>query len=123
MHVIIRLSKAGLKAELKADAAKPYGERLNPNNSGEYQHDIRPETPEQRAIVEALELKELDWVLTLNKSGFIRLGNFVPSTITRQPLIVPIAYDAPPTDDDAWQQLAVMASQRSELVNPSGMVF
>lgn len=109
MHVIIRLSQAGLKAE----NAKPQEERVRvKSNTDEYNHYMTPETPEQQATED-----------TLAETQPLRLGNFTPSTITRQPLVIPVAYDAAPTNEEVWQQLEVMASQFPAAVNDAITAF
>lgn len=119
MYVIIKLSEAGMKAE----AAKPREDQVHyDNRNGDYSHSIRAETPEQQAVCDALELKD-NCSLELAFTGVTRLGNLTPSKFTRQPLLAPIAYDAPPTNEEVWQQLAVMAQQRVDMLNPSGMKF
>lgn len=118
MQVIIRLSKAGQAAEAK----KSPPERIEVAGSGEYRQAL-PEgrTEEQQAVLDVLACPGSIQFVQGNNS--IRLGDFVPSTITRSPLVKPIAYDAPPGDEQIWQQLERMASQLPDMVNPSGLAF
>lgn len=118
MQVLIRLSPVGLAAQ---SAATLEARKHMHRSDNEYLHELQI-TPEHQSVADRLALEE-GRNLDFRFSATIRLGNLVPSTITREPLLFPIAYDAPPTDDEIWQQLTIMAQQRDELINPNGLAY
>lgn len=110
MIAIIRLSKAGRENEAK----KLPDSRVRLNASHDYTHSVNPETPEQQAVCEALNLTEF---------SSLRLGDYVQSSLTRLPYVRVIQYDAPLSEAEIWQQLEVMVQQYPQAVNDAITAF
>lgn len=115
--VLIRLSLAAQAVEL----AKPREDQPAWTNTikTEYARTLDTDNSlERNQIAGALRQTQCT-----NADASLRVGNYVPSTITREPLLFPIAYDTLPSDEAIWNQLAIMAKQHADMINPSGMAF